>query len=140
MSKELSSDNVVPVICTNTSMSIQYVNVDTGDVVREDHIVSEIHSYGSTVNQALGSTAVILSEILGEDRDGEDTYFEDEDDDTLSLEFDELESEEMLDSDYDFGDTEEIDEDRYMSSAIDRYGETRSGEVLDLVQFMKRAR
>jgi hypothetical protein len=148
----ISSDNVVPVIKTTTSLTIQYVDSTDGRVVYEANLFNDVSSYGSTVAQALGSTSVFLNDKLegisdAYDELGEtDPLFDSEDPDAYLLDQEFLDSEapdafhlQELDDAYLDKLYNGEEESFYTEEYVDDI--THNGSrVVDLVDFMNRGR
>jgi hypothetical protein len=53
-------DVIVPIIRTTTSLTLQYVNRLSGEVLHETDLFDDINSFGVTVGQALDATSAYL--------------------------------------------------------------------------------
>lgn len=153
MSKPISSDLITPIIKTCTTIHVQYVDTTTGDIVREDTLFEDATSYGKTIAQALASTSRKVNVAIG-DIDSENYLIEDDDtaDEDLGLYGDDPNIT-LLDEDFDVSGEEftslfedddddivEYSDEEYVDTMIDKYGRDANDNVVDLVQFMSRAR
>lgn len=57
-------DVIVPIIRTTTSLTLQYVNRLSGEVLHETDLFDDINSFGVTVGQALDATSSYLENKL----------------------------------------------------------------------------